>query len=436
LPWALAPWPSPLPPAWSSAASKNAETGEFVYNAQVKLGSLAATATDQFGAYRFDNVPVGETSVRVVYNGMVAAAVTVQVVEGRETVADVALRSIDAPTQLDAFQVNVSRQMSGIDLAVNSSAISSNIKSVISSEQMGFIGDGNVAAALKFLPGIDLEMDKDGMANSVTMSGAPSANVPVTFGGFAVTTSADATVASSIAPQRSASLSQLSLNNISRVEINRSPLPDDPGSALAGSINFVPKSAFELSKPQYTAQVFGAVQQNKVGTTRMFGPWSSRISSYLPGAVLSAIVPVNDRFGFSVTLSTNQAPHSYQMTVMGWKSNFRATTNSYVDTPANPQHYMLNSFELDNSLTTTQRSSVNLTADYRLSKGVGALRDVHAKFQQGAAGPAATHLGQHRLAEPDDLVVDHDLQRAAEQFAGAHPEQHSTPTRSIPRIGS
>jgi TonB-dependent receptor len=29
---------------------------------------------------------------------------------------------------------------------------------------------------------------------------------------------------------------------------------------------------------------------------------------------------------------------------------------------------MLNSFELDNSLTTTQRSSVNLTADYRLSK--------------------------------------------------------------------
>ena len=128
---------------------KNAETGEFVYNAQVKLGALAATATDQFGAYRFDNVPVGETSVRVVYNGMVAAAVTVQVVEGRETVADVALRSIDAPTQLDAFQVNVSRQMSGIDLAVNSQRYSSNIKSVISSEQMGFIGDGNVAAALR-----------------------------------------------------------------------------------------------------------------------------------------------------------------------------------------------------------------------------------------------------------------------------------------------
>jgi len=353
---------------------KNAETGEYVYNAQVKLGggesapALQATATDQSGAYRFDNVPAGETLLRVVYSGMAASPVPVKVAAGGEVVADVALRSIDAPTKLDAFQVNVSRQMGAIDLAVNSQRYSSNIKSVISAEQMGFIGDGNVASALKFLPGIDLEMDKDGMANSVTMSGAPSANVPITFGGFAVTTSADATVASSIAPQRSTSLSQLSLNNISRVEINRSPLPDDPGSALAGSINFVPKSAFELSKPQYSVQFFGAVQQDKIGSLRMYGPWSSRISAYQPGAVLSAIVPVNDRFGFSVTLSTNKTPHSYQMTVMGWKSNYRAATNTYADTPANPQHYMLNSFELDNSLTTTQRSSINLTADYKLSK--------------------------------------------------------------------
>ena len=151
---------------------KNAETGEFVYNAQVKLGTGAgtaaapSTATDQAGAYRFDNVPSGEATVRVIYAGMVADPVVVRVAEGREAVADVTLRSLGAPTQLDPFQVNVSRQMSAIDVAINSQRYSDNIKSVISSEQMGFIGDGNVAAALKFLPGIDLEMDKDGMANS------------------------------------------------------------------------------------------------------------------------------------------------------------------------------------------------------------------------------------------------------------------------------
>jgi iron complex outermembrane receptor protein len=368
---------------------RNADTGEFLYNAQIRAeaGAWAATtATDQFGAYRFDGVPGGEATLRVVYSGLPAAVRKVGVSPGQDTAADLALGGAEAATKMDAFQVNVSRQMGALDLAVNSQRYSNNIKSVISVDQMGFIGDGNVASALKFLPGIDLEVDVNGMANSVTMSGAPSANVPVTFGGFEVTTSADATVASSTAPQRTASLTQLSLNNISRVEINRSALPDDPGSALAGSINFVPKSAFELSRPQYTLQAFGAVLQDKIASTRMFGPFSSRIPSYQPGLVLGAIVPVNDRFGFSVTVSHNQAPHAYQQTVMGWKSNYRAATNSYAPTPANPDHYMLNTFEVDNFLATTERSSINLTADYKLSKAATfsvSYTQGFSKMQQG-----------------------------------------------------
>lgn len=369
---------------------QNAATGEFLYNAQVRVEAggrfSATTATDQFGAYRLDNVPEGEATLRAVYSGLPALTLKVTVTPGKETAADLSLRGAGAATKMDAFEVNVSRQMSALDLAVNSQRYSNNIKSVISVDQMGFIGDGSVASALKFLPGIDLEVDVNGMANSVTMSGAPSANVPVTFGGFEVTTSADATVASSTAPQRTASLTQLSLNNISRVEINRSALPDDPGSALAGSINFVPKSAFELSRPQYTLQVFGAVLQDKIASTRMYGPFSSRIASYQPGLVLSAIVPVSERFGFSVTVSSNKVPHAYQQTVMSWKSNYRSATNTYAPTPANPDHYMLNSFEVDNFLATTQRSSVNLTGDYKLSKASSislSYTQSFSKMQQG-----------------------------------------------------
>ena len=355
---------------------KNAKTGEYIYNAQVRLDAVGAPiraggglsmATDQSGAFRFDNVAAGNASLRVVYSGMVGLTLPVRILAGQDTAAEVSLTTSDAPTTLDPFEVNVSRQMGAVDIAVNSQRYSNSIKSVVSVDQLGFIGDGSVASALKFLPGIDLEMDANGMANAVTMSGAPSANVPITFGGFQVTTSADATVANSTAPQRTTSLLQLSLNNISRVEINRSALPDDPGSALAGSINFVPKSSFELSKPQYSFQVFGAVVQNQMNSAKMYGPFSSTIPAYQPGGVLSAIVPVNARFGFAVTVSSNKAPHSYQQTVMSWKSNYRSSVNTYAVTPANPDHYMLNSFEVDNFFSTMQRSSINLTMDYKIA---------------------------------------------------------------------
>ena len=378
---------------------QNAETGSYLYGAQIQAVTvtpggaaaptlLASTATDQSGSFHLDGIPAGSVSLHVLYTGLLSQDVAVVVQAGSATVTDVSLRSRSEVVQMDPFHVNVEKAMGATELAINTQRYASNLKSVVSVDDLGFIGDGSIANALKFLPGVDLEQDGFGYGNSVTLSGAPSANVPIGFGGFQMTTSAEVPGQGISAPglqsipQRATQLMQMSLNNISRIEVNHTTLADDPGSALAGSINFVPKSAFEHNKPSYSLTVFGAADQNKIGKSRMDGPLSSKIKTTFPGMVLSAIVPVNKRFGFSATFSTNTVPKAYVDQTESWNANYLYNQTTGVGTyrvmPLNPTHYSSDGQNLNSVLSTYQRTSVNLTGDYKLSEQ-GTL---HASFTQ------------------------------------------------------
>jgi iron complex outermembrane receptor protein len=240
----------------------NPETGEYLYQARVRVKSTPGAAnaaietfTDGQGNYLLNRVPAGPVVLEVFYTGMAPKTGAVSVPATGEARLDFELARPAAKAEgevlkLETFVVTAAREMSATALAVNSQRFSENTKSVIAVDELGFVGDGSVAGAMKFLPGIDLEPDSSGFSNGITLSGAPSANLPVTYGGFDVMTSADLIQnASGNQNQRTANLMQLSLTNISRIEINRSPTPDSPGSALAGSVNFVPKSAFERVRP-------------------------------------------------------------------------------------------------------------------------------------------------------------------------------------------
>ena len=48
---------------------------------------------------------------------------------------------------------------------------------------------------------------------------------------------------------RTVELELVSVNNIARFDVLHSPTPESPGSALAGSVNLVPRSAFERARP-------------------------------------------------------------------------------------------------------------------------------------------------------------------------------------------
>ena len=124
--------------------------------------------------------------------------------------------------------------------------------------------------------------------------------------------------------------------------------------------------------------VFGATDQNTLRQGSMNGPLSSNINTKFPGMVLAAIVPVNNRFGFSVTVSTNTLPKAYVDQTVSWNADYIASTGTYSATPLDPSHYLTNGDNLDQVLSTYKRSSINLTADYKVSEH-GTL---HATFTQ------------------------------------------------------
>ncbi len=393
----------------------NRDTGEYVYQARVRVKSPAAslpleTLTDAQGSYQINRVPAGSAIVEVFYTGLATSTETTTVTSGQEARLDFELsasatRPADEAITLDTFVVTSTRETNATALAVNSQRFADNIKSVISVDELGFIGDGSVAGAMKFLPGIDLEPDSSGFSNAITLSGAPSANVPVTTGGFDVMTSADLIQnASGNQNQRSANLMQLSLTNLSRIEINRSPTPDSPGSALAGSVNFVPKSAFERARPTYSLQLFGSANEDSITLSRIAGPQSDRERPIYPGLNFSAVVPVSKDFGFSVTVSHNETPKSFTRTQREKTANWNLATNTFKDTPNNPDHYNLYWYEENNILSTYTRDSLNLTADYRVSANGTLSASFTQSDNQLLGGQRQVRWSIDRLATTLDIV--------------------------------
>lgn len=370
----------------------NDDTKEYLYNARVLARPQSSPAdvrgiegfSDGQGFFRINNIPAGPTRLMIFYTGFPLREVEVTVVKDQDVEVDVTLgtATADSPLRLNKLVVTASREMSATALAVNSQRYSANTKSVVATDELGFIGDGSIAGAMKFLPGVDLEDDGTGYANGIVLSGAPSANVPVTSGGFDLTTSAAPSINNGSNPQRTTQLMQLSLNNIARIEINRSPTPDSPGSALAGSVNFVQKSAFERVKPEYQVSVFASATADNLTLGKVSGPLSPKVRPVYLGGTISAIVPVSDNFGFTISANHSVTPKSSDGLYLKWTANYLNTqqaaqnqkpVGTYYDMPNNPEHHSLYEFDVNSYSSTLTRDTVNLTMDYRPFKNAGTL---------------------------------------------------------------
>src|SRR5688572_12118396 len=217
----------------------NETSGTYLSNARVSVGVDLQTFTDEFGHYRFPVVAAGTAQVRVFYTGLPAQEKAVTIVAGERVTQDFTLGGTsdpNAPVQLGAFVVASSRDMTAAALAVNEQRFTQNIKTVASTDSFGDIADGNVGEFVKFLPGVSLGFS-GGHAASISVGGMPPESTPIMIDGNRV--------ASATAETRQMQLDQISINNMSRVEVIRSQNPDSPASGIGGSVNLIPKSAFE-----------------------------------------------------------------------------------------------------------------------------------------------------------------------------------------------
>ncbi len=354
--------------------------GEYLEQARLTVEGTGLEAfTDSSGQYRLDGVPAGAARVRVFFTGLAAQTTSVAVTAGQTARHDITMaapasklspttatpsRDPNEPVKLTEFVVGTSREMDGAAIAINSQRFARSIINVVAADEFGTVVDGTPGEVMKFLPGITMDYSA-GEARTVSMNGVPSANVPITVGGF------DLASAAGNGTGRVTNLDQFSVNSISRIEVHHSPTPESPGSALAGSVNMVPKSAFERSRPSYTYSAFIMMKDGDRHFNKTAGPLDEPMRKVTPGWNFSAIVPVNKRFGF--TLSGNYADqYSYEDVVVStWRGNGNATnvaataTNGLPFTTADKPY--LSDFALRDSTRDNRTASVAATLDFKVT---------------------------------------------------------------------
>ncbi len=344
----------------------NERTGEYVAHARVTIAGTALEAfSDSAGQYRVTGVPPGAAGVRVFFTGLEVQAETVTVAAGATVRRDFTLGG--GVVKLGEFVVASSKQMAGAAIAINEQRFASNMVNVLAADEFGSVLENNVGDFLKFLPGVTIDFI-GGAARSISMGGVPPEYVPITIGGF------DLSTVSGGGTTRNVDFHTISMNNMARIEVIHSPTPESPGSALAGSVNMVPRSAFDYSRPRASFSVFFMMRDNEKDPFKETpGPRWVKTRKVHPGFDFSYIKPVNDRFGFTLTGADTKQYTEEERGANTWRGGGSATNGltattavtQYPDTT--PDKPYLTDYVVEDGGKHTQRRSLGATIDYKFS---------------------------------------------------------------------
>jgi TonB-dependent receptor len=360
----------------------NPATGENIELVRITVeGTKLETFTDADGQYRLAGVPAGTVRVRAFRTGSVALTSPASVAASQVTKLNFEFASLgssrpgaDGTVKLEQFRVGASREMDGTAIAINTQRFAPNAMAVIAADEFGPVANGNAGELLKSVPGITLSLGSQGEMYQVAMNGVPPNNVPVTVGGFDLGNPAGGTT-------RGAGLHLLSLNNAARIEVAYTPTPDTPGSALAGTVNLVPRSAFERSRPVYNVSLGVLLRDNDRTFRKTPGPQHEPRRKVNPEVMLSAVVPLSPRLGFTLSASTSgiYTPQDFVQTT--WRGVGGATNGGTLP-HTTPDRPYLTDFLVRDRTAQPERRAFAATLDYKLTP-----RDVFSlAFQYGYSG--------------------------------------------------
>lgn len=342
----------------------NAVNGAYLNNARVLIeGTEREVRTDGAGEFRFEAVPVGPVTVRVVVSGFPVQRVPALVSATEAVTLRVELElgraaAAEKVVVLDRFVVESQREINGSAIAINERRAAANLKNVVASDEFGDSPEGNVAEFLKLVPGVSIGYNSFD-ARTVEVRGLPAYGTAVSFDGAPVSSGTQA-------PGRETEFNQASLNNTARIEVIKSPLPDTRADTIGGAVNIVSKSAFELSKPVFNYRANVSANLSRHGGGDYFGlgrkPFS-RGSTHLmmPGLELSYIRPVTKDFGISVSATASNQFTPEPITTSSWRPTHAASTLATVDRP------FLLTVGLQDGPKAIYRKSVGTTIDWRFA---------------------------------------------------------------------
>ena len=231
-----------------SGTVTNAATGATLEGARVVLqGSGREATTDSLGTYRFDQVPAGEIMLAVSYTGLTSQQVPVTVAAGAVTQKNVGLTS--DIYKLDTFVVASERE--GNAKAITLQRLSDGVKNVVSTDAFGGLA-GNPADLAMRLPGVEGE-SVGGDMRYLRIRGLHQNLSSITQDGNRIADAASA------GATREFQFQTVDSDSIERIEVTKSPTPDQDGDSIGGVVNLVSKSAFDSSPERRIRGSVGAI---------------------------------------------------------------------------------------------------------------------------------------------------------------------------------
>jgi TonB-dependent receptor len=341
----------------------NVTSGAYLNNARVTVpGTRLETFTDESGEYRLTGVPAGTTELVAFFTGLQPQRASVTVAAGDVAKLDFNLTRgatvIDSKdgtvVKLDQFVVATNREMNASDIASNEQRYAPNIKNVVDAEAFGDAGEGNLGEFIKFVPGVTVNYSSFD-ARTISIRGLPSNTTPVMVDGNRMASAASSGVT------REVEVGGLSMNNISRVEVSKTPTPDSPADSMGGAVNVVSKGAFDRSRPLFSYRVNAVMNSEWITLKDMPGAQPETTGRrVLPGVDFSYIAPFSKRFGITLNGFYSQRYSGTQMTQPIWRpvngaSNFGTAENPF-----------LNGHTLRDQPTFWERLSIGASADWKV----------------------------------------------------------------------
>jgi TonB-dependent receptor len=355
----------------------NMSDQKYLTNARVSIeGTIHEDLTDEYGAYRFSNLPAGTYKLSAFFTGLEPREITVTITTpGERVVQDFELASralMDAMRDvgegqgprtkeeelvfLEKFSVVASREMAGNIIATNEQRFATNIKSVIETDAFGDMNAGNAAEFLKYMPGVSVGYD--GIeANSVSVRGFGSAFTNVTSDGAAL-----ASAASGDNESRAFNFEQISINEIALIEVSKVPLPSMSAGSLGGSINMVSKSAFESKRTTFRFSAGYSFNSKNLDFMRKTpGPYYEDTYKQLPGGTFALTMPVTRNFGIVVGAKISNQYTEQNQSRTSW--NFQENALDRLDLQKDPY---LQVYQIQARPKQIERDTFSVRADWRM----------------------------------------------------------------------
>ncbi|MBM3853278.1 MAG: hypothetical protein FJ399_08990, partial [Verrucomicrobia bacterium] len=344
-----------------SGRVQNEVTGQYLNNARVTVkGTGVSVLTDDTGSFRLSGLPAGPVTLEAFYSGLDPLAVTVNVAAGRNVERDFDLTNKatygerTGVVRLDPFVATSSKLTEGEALATNEQRFAPNLKNVVASDAFGDVTEGNVAEFMKFLPGVTIEYS-DASPNAVAVRGFDPNMTSVTMDGSAMAN------ASGSAANRNFLFTQVSVNNMSRIEVTKVPTPANPADGISGTVNMVSKSAFERSKMQFNYRGFISASSDGMQLEKQPFPYDQYIYRIKPGFDFDLTLPITRNFGIVFTGLHSKQWNEQNVSGVTWNATAAGTG-------ASPSRPFFQQHSLNDAPKWYNRESTSLKADWRITR--------------------------------------------------------------------